>query len=418
MRCAALIAAQILILAGCTAEQVLPPPTGPCADGGWGFITEPDTAVFVGEGGDDAGAGTQDAPLGSLDEALVRTRSGAASGIALLPGAIVSALVLQALTPDNASDSGLRIQGCGPGETSLEAADEEPAINAAGVLDLSLAGFSIQWGDRSLLLWQGASVTVESVHVSSAQRVGILIDGAFTDVSLTDVEVHEVAAVEDVNGWGVAIQGTDAPVEIRGGGIWNATSIGLFVHDSGLDIADFTVDGTAERPSDELLGRGIHLQSTRGGTIENTTLSNNRDAGLFGWRPFGGVDLHYLDVTGTQGGYSDGAEETGDGIVLTDSSSPLDAGEFASTMLGCGIQSSNRVGVLVEGVNLDASGTTGTNGEMGPSETALIFRQAGAEVTGSDNTADLVLDVDNEPTFEALDVLRVEIDGSEVVPGS
>lgn len=399
-----------------------------CADGTWGSISDPTSAVFVTVGGaDDTGDGTQDRPFLTVATALARTRQAdAPKRIALGDGAFDAQFALVHEVGDGTTDDGLAIEGCGPGATTLVPLDaDDYVIQATGVQGWSAAGFTIQGGRRAVWIWQAGTATLSDVVVDGATRTGIVMDGSYglIDVTLQDVVVAGVSADSDGSGYGygIAVQGGTATdtvtLRMSGGEVSSATQAGIFVTGdkgaailSGVRIMDILAN------ADGLYGRGVQVQG--GATLEADTveLSGNADAAIYAHESYG-VTLTDVTVTDVAEGMDETGAPTGDGIVLTQDPANAYAPEsFPFTLTSVTVTNAPRAGVLLSGVAGTATDTTGTGLWTGLADGASTFgdlgyvgaiaTQDGASVT---HTGLDVQDLDVEPDLSALTVNVVQL---------
>ncbi len=365
-------------------------PDPPCSDGTWGYIVDPDAAIHVRADGDDAtGDGSAANPVASLERALELSREPEGGRtIAVGPGTFPTSIDIQGEPGEDPDDTGLAIEGCGAGDTVLTAADAQAhVIRVSESTGVRLAGFTTEGGRRALWIWNGAEVTVEAVDVTDSLRLGVVLGGFDSIVSLVDVTVHDpvVEAEGEVEyGYGIAIQ--EAAVTMSGGGVYNANRVGILAHMALVDLDGVTIDGTAS-DSDGYLGRGIQLQDLSVASLTGCSLSGNRDAGLFSLRSVDLV-LDGLTVDGTGAADVPGSgDTTGDGIVLTQGDGNYDPAEFQATLTQCVVTASDRAGILIEDVTATLTdNTAGTDNGMSDDDTS-IYVQGDAVVNGVDDTA-------------------------------
>lgn len=360
-------------------------PTPPCADGGWGLITPDDETIHVRADGSDEGDGGADTPVATLDAALELARGrGGAARFAVGPGTYAAQLGLGELFADA---DGLTIEGCGPGEVTLEAAaDWDSVIRVNGLQDVRLAGFTVSGGRRAVMVYGGATATLESLEVRDSSRVGIVWDGNLTAGTATDVSVRDTVGDPDDDGaygYGVLIQG--AQVTIVGGGVYDSVRAGLLVHDATASVVldGFAVENTSPG-ADGALGRGIQVQELAQLAMTGGGVSGCSDAGIFARQALA-VDLSGVSVADTALAVApDGGEAAGDGIVVTqgDTDLALDPGTFLFTMADTTVSGSARAGVLLDGVTAElGAGNVLTDNAYDPGAGAPLA-QGGAVVTG------------------------------------
>jgi hypothetical protein len=191
---------------------------GPCADGGWGHI-EPAGSLHVAPDGDDSATGTAEAPLASIYEALARSRSNGLA-IGLHPGEHDASLLI------DGRDDGLRIAGCGGGESFLIPAHaDEFVLDVEAAEGLMLAGLGVVGGKDAITVHGGAAVEAEELEVSGAVGEAVTVEGPDTELVWTGGSVR---ATEEDSGEATAFHVQDGRLEVIaaelsgnvGRGIW------------------------------------------------------------------------------------------------------------------------------------------------------------------------------------------------------
>lgn len=363
----------------------------PCADGSWGRIEASTVAeaIHVRADGSDDGDGSAAAPLASFDAAVALSRDGGLRRIALGPGSYETTFTLSA----DDGDDGLVIEGCGPDEVSLVAADdEEHVLRITGAedldLDVELRGFTLEGGRRTLWIWRGASVTIDALTVRDGTRLGVVMDGSNTGVVATDLEVHDIAAGTSGLGYGIAIQ--SAQVTLIGGGVWGGSNVGIFIHDEGasVDFEGVSVDGTLSDSSGSM-GRGIHVQGQAEGRFTDCLLSGNSDAGFFALASYW-LEVDGLEVTGTQlADVPDSSEQSGEGIVITQGDRGESVSTYRASVVNSVVSGSARAGILFDGTTateLSGNSITGS----GYADGGAVLIQGGADASAAlDETVNL-----------------------------
>lgn len=358
-------------------------PAGPCADGGWGAISDASAAIHVRADGVDTGAGDVEHPVASLATALTLARAAGLKAIAVGPGTFPASLDLEGDLGGGLSDDGFAIAGCGDDETVLEAATSRSHVirvtDAAGV---RLEGFAIVGGRRSLWIW-GGSTTVQGVSVAGATRSGIMMDGSnnLTEVTLDDVHVDGVSADTDGSfGYGIAIQ--DATVTLTNTDVTAATRVGILIDGAfasatldAVSVADTAVD------DDGRFGRGVQVQSLSEARLAACAISGNADAGLFALQA---VSLDVADsvVTGVDAATTPDGATTGDGLVVTQGSDyEYAASTFVASLDGNTVTAPDRAGILLAGVTVDLTDNTITGPGFAPDGFGVLS-QGPVEITG------------------------------------
>ncbi len=386
-------------------------PVSPCADGSWGDLDSPTTAVQVRADGDDSGDGSLDAPVASLDAALALTRARSEDRTIFVgPGTYtVSDLTLESAPAAGGSDDGLVIDACS-GEVTLEAGDPDaPVIRVSGAQDVSLAHLTLSGGTRSLLVWKGAKARVSSVLVKGGVIAGVVIGGHDTLVDMTDLNIQDSEGDGDgLGGFGLGISG--ATVRWSRGGVSKARVAGVFIdsdaRDGGVTLEDLDVSGVSA-DSDGAYGRGIQAQDAASLTMSGCTVSDTQDAGVFVLQATSLVLEGVTVDTVSAGLVPDSEESSGDGVVITsldDSGDVLDPDGFSATLTDTTVSGVARAAVLLEGVTATADGSALSGGTNG------LVVQGDAALTGGD--AEDAEDLNASP----LGLNRVLLEGTDLTP--
>ena len=380
---------------GADTEDTGEPSFTPPCDGSWGWAEDRmdvDRLIHVAPMA--AGDGSKELPVGTVEEALQLARERGAPGLMIWPGTHdVSDLQLSTSAGDG---PGFTVCGCGA--DSVLAGGSENATLWISNLQATVAAVALTGGYRGLVVRGGAEVTVESVSITDAARVGLIVDGSGTTASLSQVDIAGVVPDEDL-GYGLAIQG--AAVTVDNLHIIGSHGIGAFVHEAEVDISGLTVEDTVAR-SDGLLGRGLHMQQLSSGTLSAVTLKGNQDAGLFALQSVGlVVDNLHIDTTST--GFTEDEQTTGDGLVVSAGDSGVNPETYSVVLSDNLVENADRAGILLDGVSATVNGNVvsdcGLTGEGGEG----ILLQGGAIATGTDQAANVtaelglnvqVLDVD------------------------
>ncbi len=379
----------------------LPPfPTeGPCADAGWGYVSNAEAAIHVRSDGDDEqGTGSVDAPFLTLQAALDEVRKSESSAIALGPGEFDAFLDLNLVVPGSeASDNGLFLEGCGPEETVLLAADEdEPLLRIKGATDVRLAGFAMEGGTRALWIWGEAQVVVQSVTIDRSARVGVSITQPGTVVDLADVHITDVKKVSGATGVsvGYGIGVTDATANLSECSISGATTVGILGAGASLSLTGVTVQDTLQ-DDNEQFGRGIQLQKGEGPSnaeLVNCNLLDNADAALFS-NLSSSVSMDGLiveNVAAAELGLT-GDDSSGDGVVISgvEDGSNYDPAAFQASLLNSEIRGSARAGALFERATVVMSDMVFENNGIWSTTGVHAVSQDLAEISGTSEILDL-----------------------------
>lgn len=348
---------------------------GPCSDGGWGHIDSVSPAVHVRAGGDDlAGDGTEARPFATLARALQATRALPASArrIAVGPGSFAGGLTL-----DQASDNGLVVQGCGPDETLLAGGGSAPVLDVSAAGAVALAGLGLTGGVDALTIRGGASATVDAVEISNTSGRGLVVQGATTVASLTDVTIRDVQASSC--GAGASIVG--ATVDWTRGGVEQAEGLGIFADEADLTLVDVDVADTAPA-FDDTLGRGLHAQYSRV-SVDGGQYTGNRDASIYLLDVLNGSSIFGVVITLPGAGVvitlpGAGRADTGEGIVVKSTG----AGGSVE-LVGNTIDGAPRAAILVDGAEVEMSGNTASDTGLYDTYGAHFFAQHDADIVGS-----------------------------------
>lgn len=323
----------------------------PCAGGSWGELDEALAAgaVWVAEGG--TGDGSFGAPFGAIQDAITASRKAGARAIFVLPGTYVAQVDLS----QDQGDDALALFGCGSGEVSVEGIDADtPVVKISGAQGVGVRGFTLAGGRRGLWIWQGATASVEDVVASENRRLGIVLSGGDTDVTLSRVSVVDpVRDATDYGGFGITIQ--DATATLTDVSVAGATEAGVVIDGSNSVVAmeRVTVSGVEPRRSDGGGGRGMQIQALASVTLTEVEIADCADAGIFG---LGALDLFLTAVTvsGVAAGViPDSTEQSGDGVVITAGDPDTDG---APGLLGgiddVTVDGTARAGILLSGEGL------------------------------------------------------------------
>lgn len=288
-------------------------PAGRCRDGGWGSVQNPDAAVHVSPTGDDAAAGTEEAPLATLSEAVARVEAAGGGEIAVWTGdyrdnVAVGPRAEVAAVP-------IRIAGCGELEVEIRPVQEEdPILFVSHTTGVELAGLRLVDGRRALRVTSRASVHTEELVIEAPVLSAVVIDGVDTLLDAAGLSVR----VEDGGGdllAGIVVD--DGDLVLQSGDVDGAVGVAVLVagEEGSAVLRDVVVTNT--RPlGDGSLGRGVHVQMGADLDVADLEVRGAGDAGVFGIVP-GAVSLRDVTVSEVTGGLGEEGEELGDGIVLT-----------------------------------------------------------------------------------------------------
>ena len=343
--------------------------TPPCAGETWGLITDPENAIHVRADGSDDGDGSMRLPLASLQAALELSREREQyKYIAVGPGTFVTNIAVRQDAGEDMTDDGLVIEGCGVDGTILAGGTGEHELDSIILVseaqDVRLAGFSTEGGRRALWFWAGATVELDQADVRNSVRLGIIIGGRDSIVTLTDVSVHDT--VEEIDefgveyGYGISIQ--DATTELTDVQVTGSHKAGILVDWGEATFNDVSVDGTVA-DYQGYLGRGIQAQNYARVTMNGGEIGGgaaNRDAGFFAQATLY-LDLNGVAVHGTTAGNlleesCTGDDCPGEGIVVTQGGLGEDPAGYLAFMTDNTVTGCDRAGILIDSVKTDLSG--------------------------------------------------------------
>lgn len=369
----------------------------------WTSVPADGRFVFVDEVAEAGGDGSLEAPVQTLTEGLELARSTQAGYVLVYDGLYpaTSAQPTFALGP---GDDDLVIVGCGA-DTVVQGGDPQlPVFEIAGdVGGVELRNLAVDGGRRAVVIRDGAGsgapIGLDGVTVQDSRRLAISIADVGTRAILRDVTVQGVDADGDGSlGYGVHVADA-AVVTMESVTIDDATRVGLVIDGTGFGISDLVVTNT--RPWADTLGRGVHLQNNANGAWSGGLVADNADAGVFLFRP-GPVELADLVLRDTALSDVEGAPgvQSGAGMVATsnlfvDPGNPVEPRPLE--LSGCTFSDNARLGALVEGLGTEvtADGNVFTGNFIPDEETfpvadTLYFqRGATVEVTSGDLAEEL-----------------------------
>jgi hypothetical protein len=356
-----------------------------CGDGTAGFITSPELAVHVWASAEPDGDGSWGHPFQDLSSALDATRLLAESDrrIAVWTGEYEANLRLSA----HAGDDGTVIQGCGMDEVFVDPSDDAaPVVMVSEAQGVTLEGLCTRGGTRNIQIWSDAVVLVHQVRSTDSAQAGIVVHGAATMATLTDVQVHTPIPGADGLGYGIAIQ-EGATASISGGSVSGATAVGVFVDDANeVDISDLAISDTVTDASG-LYGHGLQVQAdTVAVTVDATTFTDNQGAGVFVLQGLGFVLTGSTVDATAAAGIPDSVETTGDGVVISRGDGNINPATFVATLEGNTISGSARAGLLLDGVTAALSSNVLSGNGYGAD---VALAQDSAIFSGTDDVTEL-----------------------------
>jgi len=352
---------------------------GPCADGGWGTITDPATTHHF-WGGNESNSidgaeslGDMNAPFTSwndleaartADPNLVITAIGLWGGEHTIPTAAItefatnnipvlgcgSAEVLITLDAGAGADpeapliavgmgmeatlNGLELHGTGTSPVvsvtdggSATLADMQivagvgaPILKAEGNAILEVTGSVLAGGTTGIWTSGGtSSLTLNNVEISSPQGAGIWTSGGTS--SLIDVQISGVTAMpgitSGVGGWGIVANGGD--LVAHNVTVDGAVGAGLVAAVDGVvSIKDVTIQNISGS-SEGNWGRGIYIEGIGASgyvNMDTVTVDNVYETGIF-IQDLGSTDLQNITMTNVHSHTSFYGEPVGgDGLVI------------------------------------------------------------------------------------------------------
>lgn len=229
-------------------------------------------------------------------------------------------------------------------------------------------------------------IVVQRVDVLEALRVGMLIDGDATVAALLDVRIDGVLPEDGALGWGLAIQTgagvgdpVAAPTVLDTVEVTGASEVGVLVDGGWIDAIDLEVTGIAAL--DGALGRGVQLQNHSRASLQGVVASGNADAAVYLHKPGRSGEAVVLSdstLSGTLPGALPDSSPTGDGLVISIDGAQQPPDEFLAIVDSVSFSGNPRSHVLVEGATLQMGG----NSVFGMDTTLPLAAQGGAVVEG------------------------------------
>lgn len=361
---------------GAGGDTGTPPP--PCGEDGWGSVEPAELLYYVDDDAPGGGDGSAAAPFQLPSEALAAVRSGAGTrSIALLPGRYEESLSL-----GGEADASLQLTGCGADEVVLAPPEGEVGILLTAAEGVLLGGFTVEGGSRGVWVGQGSDAALRDLRSRGASRAGVVIDGSDSVVIGQRLEVTDVDPGGDLGGYGLSVQG--AAVRLEEVSVTDATTLGVLV-DGPTASLRWTGGGvTGTRPNGGTFGRGLQVQGLASAEVEGVAFIENTDAGVFALQA---TSLRLTDVQVRDtlpASLDDGADQTGDGVVVADG--PPDASwkepYFLAELSGVEVAGGARAGVLFSGNGVAATVTGVTSSTPFDPGAGASLRQDGAQVTG------------------------------------
>ena len=349
---------------------------GPCADGGWGLIAEPEATLHV--SGDVDGhtlseavtaIGTMDRPFRTLAELEAFLMSGEPvpqAAIALWPGTHQ----LSAHTAQVLATAALPVQSCGPEGTVLEAGDFETsdgggpsaAFALTGEATLELDGFSITAlpGQSAILLSDTASLSLTNASIAGdiAEPAVQVLDGATLLLLDTTIDggrngiwtegagaslTVERSAITGTAVAGIWTEGAGASLTATDTTISNAGLAGIWTEGAGASLTNVRIEAITGIPG-LAASRGGWGLVTKDATVEVDTvqIQDVQRAGLAMINSSGSINnLQVKDVAPTEDG------KFGRGVQIA---SPWDAG-LELFMTNVEVKNVSDVGIFIKNMS-------------------------------------------------------------------
>lgn len=383
------------LLLGCTGKSVGlddsdPPvetgdtgPDGPCRDGGWGSVRDPDAALHVSPLGEDGAAGTEDSPIATIREAVERAVAAGGGEVAVWTGHYTDNLALGPY--DTPRTLPVRIAGCGELEVEIRpAVTDEPIVYLSGATGVELAGLRLVDGRRALRVTGGASVHTEELVVESPVLSAVVIDGADTFLDAAGLSIRAKGGGGDLLA-GIVLD--DGHLTLRSGDVDGAVGVAMLVHGESAvaDLQEVRVTDTSPLP-DGTLGRALQIQWGASATVEGLDVDGAGDAGVFAIVP-GALSLHGVTVSRVAGGLGESGETLGDGIVVTGVVGGVagDPADFPLTLDASVVREwrsdLDRPGIYLENVSAEAADNSADPGDLSSS----LWADEATVLSGSDS---------------------------------
>lgn len=386
------------------------PPASPCADGGWGAVTDPASALVVDPGGRAAGAGSVEDPVDSLSTALLRLRERGGGGEVLVASGRYPDTIAELGAEDAAAAAGgaIVVQGCVDRPVLVAGRDDQPVLRVTGVGGVVLHDLVLDGGRGGLWLWGGAEAQGERVLVTGSRDAAIVIDGPDTVVGLDGVDAEDIRASFYTDGEvGLGVLVRNASVQLDHTTVTGATRYGIYVVGDGethgsLSLSGSTVSGTLPSGEDGL-GRAVSAHDAAAVEIDGLGVDGAGDAAVF-LQGVRSAWIRELDLGGVAAGTLDGGAPTGDGLVVTGvppDGSRFDPGLFSARVEGLRGAGLPRAGLLLERVTA----------EVGEGVEGAAYAQDEASVSGAGAAGVTAL-----AEGEELGLTRSTFDPSELVP--
>lgn len=203
-----------------------------CGSGPWGHIADGPDTVYVDPSAPSSGDGEKASPVKTIAEALAMVPVG--GRVALAAGTYDEPIhITQALTVEGRCPSMVRVQG-------TTTTPEAPAVVWVDAAEgVTLRGLELSGAGAGIVAIDAHGLMVDRVHVSGADRFGVLIEGAMSDgVSLGNLWVEGTVSADTTfitPAFGVYVQ-LGARVALDSVAIVENDDYGLLVSGDGTDV--------------------------------------------------------------------------------------------------------------------------------------------------------------------------------------
>lgn len=306
----------------------------------------------------------------------------------------------------------------------------------SGTTDVHVHDLTVSGGRRGIIVRGEAGsamedtirvadpVVLERVSVEESERIGVIVDGAFTVASLLDVSVDDVQAEGGEYGWGIAVQSRaffadDVPAAtvLEGVEVHGAQGVGVLIDAAWVDLSDVTVEDTD--PVDGILGRGFQLQSRSWGILDGVVATGNGDAAMHLHKPgregpegYTAVTIQdsQLVATALSDVPGNAGEEAAEGLSTSQGAIGGDVEDYVVVLDGVELSGNLRAQLVADGITVALS----PNNIFGKGGAYIVVAQGGAVVEGLDGDDLPEVYADQVEVLGAADALELNDDPLEL----